>query len=302
MNHTALEQALAWGARGPSTVAEAAVVHRLASELPKAAARLAVVGRQGGRAPAWLNEFVRFGYLGAEPDRIRFVAPKLRQAAPRQYLQQDFFQKSLDPDVTAFSLLGQGLLDVAASNEDSDWYDVPLLRQFVRLSRQAFNLGIGALSLEGLQMENPTLVLAEDTAASAADLLQRTPPSRKVRFAGRLVSLNLNGELFAIAAEDGEVAKCVLVNGTVQEMGSRLGADIVVTGTASFRPSQRLLKIDVDRAPDARPGDRVFSRVPVGERAHGKSRRKNWLGPLIGTWPGSETEAELLAALKNGPH
>lgn len=304
MGKTAIIQALAWEASGRRTsLAEAAAAHQIASELPRPAARLAIVGRGAGRSPSWVNDFSRFDYLGADPGRlIRFSAPALREVAPPSYLQGDFFQKSIEPELTAFTLLGESLQDVLEKDPDSDRYDSVLLKRFVGLSSSAFKIGITRLILEGLQLQIGSLSIGKEAVENASVLLKQTPPPRRVRISGTLTGLNLNGEILQITTEDGGEAKCVLKNATVLEQKDRLGHQIVASGVASFRPSGRLLKIDVDLVGDARAGDRLFSVIPSGEATQRGRVRRDWLGPLVGSWPGDETEAELLAALRNGPH
>ena len=80
------------------------------------------------------------------------------------------------------------------------------------------------------------------------------------------------------------------------------GSRAVVSGVAQFRPSGKLLVIDVEHLGPARDGDAVFESAP-------KAVTRPVASPLLqdesagvsaffGTWPGVESDEELLGALE----
>ena len=76
-------------------------------------------------------------------------------------------------------------------------------------------------------------------------------------------------------------------------------------GTAFFRPSGSLLRIEADSIEPAGLESAVWSRVPAPlfRGADGSSLRqpqgiRSGLNAIIGRWPGDETEEELAAALR----
>jgi hypothetical protein len=98
----------------------------------------------------------------------------------------------------------------------------------------------------------------------------------------------------------------VRIDATVAALGAWFGRDVAVNGTAVYRASGRLLRVDADVVEPAREGDEVFSRVPAAlpllqhvEALRAPSAAKGtWLRDVIGAWPGDEPFDELLAELR----
>lgn len=104
--------------------------------------------------------------------------------------------------------------------------------------------------------------------------------------------------------DNGEELRGVLVAGSVGDLRDFLERRIAVLGKAIFRPSGRLLRIEVE---SVEPGDgfpAYWSCLPKPDQAPARRARAHTqeglpgVSGFFGTWPGDETEEELLAALR----
>jgi hypothetical protein len=218
--------------------------------------------------------------------------------------QRDLFNDSISPDETAFSLLEKGLGDVIGDVAESDSYDDVLLKRFAVLGDRAFHTGIQRLTLDGGGRE-PGLVLEPAALDRARRLLDRTPPTQRVRVTGKITLLRSHGNAFEVTSLEGGVARCALIGASVETINNKFETHVAVTGTAVFRPSGALRRIDADLVQPATEGDRLFRRLPTASAPlalplpkHGREAGKSWLADIVGTWPGPETEGELLQALR----
>lgn len=89
----------------------------------------------------------------------------------------------------------------------------------------------------------------------------------------------------------------------LKALRSLLGKEVVVSGLAHYRPSGRLLMMDVEALGLARPEDKIFRRTPVARRQKLVAEApglvdESGVEAFFGTGPGDETDAELLEALR----
>lgn len=300
----ALEQYMIAG-DGATDIATVAAAHQLLGTLPRITTRIVAFGSglATKRAPWWVKRACDFEYLGTSPQgRVAFRAKPLIVVDPR-IGQKDLFA-DLDPNLTAFSILGQSIADVVNDNGDSDRIDEVFLRRFHMLAKRVVR-HLNVVTFGGLQGASSTLMLGKDAPEHAIKLLHHIPPPVRVRLVGSISALRLRGDAFELSTQNG-VARCTLVTATVDTLRDRFGEEIAIGGTAYFRPSGRLLRVEVDGIDVPRRGDARFARLPTPvrsarEQAQALMRRPdfgNWLGSVRGKWPGDETEAELNEALR----
>lgn len=127
-----------------------------------------------------------------------------------------------------------------------------------------------------------------------------------MRLVGVLDALRYSSRMFELVLAEGERVRGVLAPdaGEIAEVGAQLGSPVTVEGTAKFRASGRLLRIDADRIvaatgePDlwSAPPRSLFAplsptevRVPQGPRSG--------TAVIIGRWPGDESDTEVEARL-----
>lgn len=70
------------------------------------------------------------------------------------------------------------------------------------------------------------------------------------------------------------------------------GRSVVISGMAHYRPSRRLLMVVAEAINEAGTGDQIFESAPVARD------ESSGVSAFFGTWPGEETEEELLEALQ----
>lgn len=272
--------------------------------------RMGFVGRSAGRGrkPAWLAAAsdVRFvGYDGDEDTLLYFEAPRFGDAAAELYRQQELWPTKPPPDDTGFDLLGDVLADVEAKAEDSDRFDQPLLRR-VMTFRRGLAGGFDGLYLSGHRFTDARPArLTAATVQAAERLNAETPAPQRVRVAGLLDMIWQSRQGFRLRLDDETEVGGFLIEGDISDLKQLFNRRVVVHGRAVYRPSGRLLRLDAELI-EAGPDEPAFwSRIPPP-----KGRKldlqpilkpqtpKSGVAALFGQWPGDETEAEILEALK----
>jgi hypothetical protein len=104
---------------------------------------------------------------------------------------------------------------------------------------------------------------------------------------------------------DGQEVRGVLHDGDPDLLQQYFGREITIFGKAVYRPSGTLLRIDAQEILDTVEGRSAFSVVPPALTHRPKLDRKvqtakNGVAAFFGSWPGDETDDELLAALARG--
>jgi len=267
---------------------------------------MAVRGRSvtGGRPPKWLDAATDIRLLGVSGDRdtqFRFEVPRLGEAAHELYDQPEFWSEKPDPESTGLDLLAEVVSEIDRGNEESDRFDSHLLRRVSRFGR-AVSAGFDEIVLD--RSGGVHGAISQRTIDMAESLRVETPPSRQVRIAGVLDMLRVSTQTLALRLDGGEEIRGVLSE-SVRPLTGLLDQRVVVFGRAVYRPSGRLLRIDVDAVETGEGASAFWSRVPKPSgvtRRPGELRRpqttRTGVAAFFGTWPGEETDAELLAALR----
>jgi hypothetical protein len=282
-----------------------ALLHSAAGAL-----RLRVEGRSATRAdrlPGWLERGADFVFMSYTEEGPGFViqTKSLAEAVPERFEQCDLFMP-LDPNQSALSVMAASLSEAAAGRADSDAFDVDLLgvftRDFARLFRRS---GVEAVSVRNGAHDSPRLDLDALGLRTVSQLRDRTPRPRRVRLAGYVDVIRYSTCSFTMRLEDGAVVRGVLTEDGPEALRTHYGATVVVEGTAQFRPSGRLLRVDVDRIAAASRSDiSVFSSEPRPleeavdpRRLHRHQGPKTGLNAAIGRWPGDETDEQIMEYL-----
>jgi hypothetical protein len=265
--------------------------------------------RKPGRVPEWLRaaEDIRFVDLSGEGDAtlLHFEAPKFGDVADEPYRQPTLFDQPPPQTDTAFDLLGDIIGDVAARLADSERFDLGLLQRFERFNA-AFRRGVNSVAVLGdrLSSERPPCIDAK-LAEDAASLHRETPAPQRVRICGKLDMIRDSDRVFNLILSAGERLRGVWTGGDTKQLADFFKASVVIGGTAVFRPSGRLLRVDAEAIDIAADNDVFFSTMPQPTRRapdirelSRKQKTRGGLSMIFGKWPGDETEAELLAALK----
>ncbi len=241
---------------------------------------------------------------GSEPG-VRIATQRLGDALPERFEQVDMFPQ-LARSESALSIFLSSLSDAAGERDDSDAFDAELLRVYNRVFSRLFTRD----RVREVVIHNgiPDAIPARYTAGilkSFSALRERTPEPRRVRLAGRMDEARYSRSSFVLDLADATRTRCVLLDARQNELKEHFGESVVVEGLAQFRPSGRLLRIDVERISRSGEADRqVFSKEPVAldarldlkvvDRLRAKSKG---VSSLIGQWPGEETDEEIAALI-----
>jgi hypothetical protein len=133
-----------------------------------------------------------------------------------------------------------------------------------------------------------------------------TPHPRRVRLAGTVDAIRHGDRALTLVLASGERIRCVLPDGDPDELARHFGRPAIVSGTALFRPSGTLLRVDAEQLAPAGDEDLdAWSQLPVPLDAEPpRARLRQPQGPrsginaILGAWPGDETDEEILALLE----
>jgi len=275
------------------------------------ATRFAVEGKsvRKGPRPAWLDLACHFEVTGLKPDSaiIQLEARTLREVDPSRF--GDGAQLSLfgEPDdrfgeQTAIDIFGRLIATILEGDRDDVVADRSLLDVCARFARVSGG-GYDGISLEGLRGRTSRLIVKSSDAPDIELLRDETPRPQAARVVGTLDTVSASRSDVVLVLKDGMHVPARMEEHNPEALRTLFGKEVVVSGMAYFRPSGRLLLLDVAALDEARAEDRVFQKAPVARKqkvvleATGASDTSG-VAAFFGTWPGEETDAELLAALR----
>lgn len=298
------------GLRVPADVLVEAVSALL--EGARQATRFFVEGQstRKGTRPAWLEAVCGFEVTGLKPGSvvIALEAPTLAEADASRFggghLVPMFAepQRMIDVGATAVDLFAEVLASALESDREHVVGDRALFETCVRFAR-AGRGRFGAIQLSGFPGRDAPLVVGPEHIPHLELLRDETPAPRAVRVAGRLDTISASKASCVLILADGTSVPARLDTQDIESLKQHFNAKVVVSGIAQFRPSGRLLTIDVEHIGPSRPQDVVFEqapRAPLRLIPASTMRQDSTVGvaAFFGTWPGEETDEELLAALE----
>jgi len=289
-------------------------VGHLFVELPKVirqSVSMAVQNRSAtkGRSPAWLKRAADIRFIDHRDDDgicLRFEAARLGDAAPELFEQQSLFPELMpDADATGFDMFGDVLADIRADEKDSQHFDTTLLRSVGRFQK-FFNKGpFTGIEFPNQQKAGRTIELTADLVASAKSLCGMTPVPQRVRLVGELDGIEASTQRFTLVLDTGDKVSGVFGDAQIDEMQRLWRQRVLVLGSAVYRPSGRLLRIEADEVHNGSGELSIFSRLPTSRHDPiDSSKLKQRQGPrsgmaaIAGAWPGDETDEEINAALE----
>lgn len=272
----------------------------------KASVRYLTEGRSNARgsAPNWLENAADFEVTGltAGSTVVQIDARSLIEAEPDKFQQQNLFW-NLDPNRSGFELFEDALTEAIEGKADSELYDATLLSICAGL-HSVFNDGIQEIELSNGRPGK--LSVCKEGIERVKQLKIETPPPRRVRIAGKLDCIRATGLFFELVLEGGEKIKGVLSGLQPEELRQFFNQDVVISGTAEFRPSGQVLRLDAESIEKAVGNQSLWSKMPRPVRTHSVTKlrqpqdARSGLAAIIGQWPGEESDEEtekLLAEL-----
>jgi hypothetical protein len=264
--------------------------------------------RKGPR-PAWLDATCNIEVTGlaAGSAVVALEAPALADAAPDRFgggHQVSLFaepQQLLDARHSAVDIFAGVLASVVRGEKERVLADRALLDTCVRFARAARD-GFEGVQLEGIAGMSAPLVVRRDDVAKIELLRDETPGPNAVRVSGTLDTISATKSDVVLTLRDGSAVAARLDARDNEQLKTLFGSRVVVSGMAQFRPSGKLLVIDVEHLGPAREGDAVFESAPKATARPIVSLlpqdETSGVSAFFGTWPGDESDEELLDALE----
>lgn len=263
-----------------------------------------------GRRPDWLNKANDFGlveidFLGDEEARLHITAPRYGDIGESPYNepQAQLFGSTVDrlPSATdtAFDTFADVLTDIRNDREDSDRFDSTLLDRIGKL-RTAHRSGVSEMEIAGDRISNREGAITRLIVETADRWRNTTPAPRKVRVCGELHMIEFARQVFSVQLEDGAKVRGVWLGDSIDPLRALGGEKVVFSGTAVFRPSGLVLRVETDRIERATEADAFFSEMPKAsprtvrlEQEIAAQQTRGGIAAVFGKWPGDETPEEL---------
>lgn len=260
--------------------------------------RLLIDGRSAtrGSAPSWLEPASAIYVLGLSKGSavIEIEAPSLTEAAPERFSQLSAF---IDYKRPGLDYLEETLRDAMEGKEDSEKFDEPLLAHLEHLSG-VFRGDVELLQIHRHQERgSKTLEIEPGALQTIRRLRRKIPRSRRVRIAGKLDQIRHSDLMFTLVLESGQKIRGVAEGVPVDELKEHFGQIVVLSGSAVFRPSGGLLRVEADNLDEAKGDVSIWSVEPRPLETDLNARTlrrpqgaKSGINAIIGHWPGNESD------------
>jgi hypothetical protein len=298
--------------RGVLPDAAGAVLLRLENSLHGAVDVAFRRSSSAGRRHQWLRRagqvFLKptdIERLGQEEMALYFEAPEFGDVAQEFFSQPKLFDDGPPPEKTAFDVFADAADDVLAAKADSDKYDLGLLKRFEKFESSVFDRGVDEILISRRGASSlPPRQLSKAFPQHARELHSKTPEPSRARVAGKLDMIQASTLAFALVLPDGEQVRGVWKGTDFETLRTLVNSEVVATGTAIYRPSGALLRLDAEALAPQRDSDRFFAVLPVptASRMDLKTlvREQSKRGGVARVWgqvPAEETDDDFLAAV-----
>lgn len=271
----------------------------------RGALRLRAEGRSfaPGNPPSWLHAAADFDLLPFEEGStiVPLEAPPIAQGAPKRFAQFNFLE--IDPNRSALSFFEESLDQALAGNDEAELFDQPLLQRFTGFSKL---LSDGfRLEITSDEPQSPRRLIVEAPRLERVQqLIRKTPPPQRVRLGGKLDTIRHSDRMFTLVLVNRETVKGVAEGVAAERLASFFGKEVTVHGTAVFRPSGTVLRVETDEITSAEGDLEVWSHPPrplLGALDQhslvSDQRGRSGLNAICGRWPGEEPDEVVAAAL-----
>ncbi len=264
-----------------------------------------------GATPGWLDRAIDIRTLGFSEREgntiLHLSAPELGEAAPKLFEQESLFPGVALSSDTALDLVGKTVREVRREDLSSDFYDRSLLqrigswRRLLERDLNSLDFPVSQRSVFG------HVTLDSAVIASAKRLSDKTPTPRQVRVVGKLDMVRHSTRSFELLLSSGAPVRGVLVDGSTEDLQKHFGNEVTLLGKAVYRPSGSLLRLDASAILATSVGKSAFSEIPLPFSSPRRVDRKlqspkSGVAAFFGSWPGEETDDELMEALAGIRH
>jgi hypothetical protein len=266
--------------------------------------------RARGRIPLGIKAAAEVRYLGHSLDTddatlLRFEVLPFGEAAEELFAQTQLWDDGPRPEDTAFELFGAALDDVGMQRKESNRYDPNMLRRIAGYRRLFSKGGLRRIVIPDTTLATQPLLDASITNAARA-LCDATPKPRRVRMSGRLDLIGASQGVLKVHVGQGPVVAALWEGKeSIDELAALFNRDVVCEGTAVFRPSGSLLRVDIDAIALATARDVAFAYVPqaipMADLARSMRLRPNdapTYSTFLGSVPAEESDDSFATAVK----
>jgi hypothetical protein len=262
-----------------------------------------------GPQPTWLKAACEIQITALSPGSavLALEAPTLEEADPSRFgedAQGSFFDEagSKISKLTSVDLFGNVLSAVVEGGMDDVMADRALLDTCVRFAK-AVGGSYEGVRLDGLASPGSTITIKSEHVPKIELLRNETPPSRAVRLTGTLDTISASRPDVVLTLPDGTRVPARLEDHDVNKLKNLFDEKVVVSGMARYRPSGRLLLVDVEWIKAASEKDDLFEVMPVSRKRRPVVQilpqdEASGVSAFFGTWPGDESDEDLLRALR----
>jgi len=264
--------------------------------------------RKGPR-PAWLDAACEIQITSLSPGSavLALEAPTLEEADPARFGEGgqaslfDEHERKIAKQ-TSVDLFGSVLAAIVDGEADDVMADRALLDTCVRFARAARGPFEG-VQLDGLANRSAPVVIKPEHVSKMEQLRDETPRAQAVRVTGMLDTISASRPDVVLTLPDGAKVPARLEDHDAETLKQLFGEKVVVSGMAHYRPSGRLLLVDVESIAPAGEKDVLFEAAPVSRARRPVAQmlpqdETSGVSAFFGTWPGDESDEELLEALR----
>lgn len=273
----------------------------------RSATRFAVEGEsvRKGKRPDWLEAACAIDVTVLSPGStvIRVEAPTLQEADAVRFAGELFDDPNrAATEATAIELFGEVLASVLDGEADAVMADRALLDSCVRFARVGSG-SVDGIRLEGLRGRDAPLVVTPADVPAIERLRDETPAPQATRVAGQLDTISASRADVTLTLRDGTKLPALMEGREPERLKELWGKQVVVSGLAQYRPSGRLLRVLVESIALAGPADSMFEVMPRARATlpvavTEAQDEASGVSAFFGTWPGDESDDELLEALR----
>ena len=207
------------------------------------ATRLRVDGRStaAGPLPEWLQNSSSFEVAALEPESVVLQSRPLQIQLQRLPLGSTF--SVLDSRPSCLDLFEDSLEDALSGQEESDRYDRPLMETLEQLGR-LFRYGINRIDII-----NGRTLSVDRGAIEFIKSLRKRMQDGKMKIRGTMEQVEPSNRTFVFQSEAGQRFLGIASADASREasLTDLSGMPVIVEGTAKFRPSGTILRIEVER-------------------------------------------------------
>jgi hypothetical protein len=210
----------------------------------------------------------------------------------------------IDGSETAFGLMERTVALAADGRSESDLFDQPLLSTFRRFDR-ILAAGFSSIELTNGDRARAPVVIDTGSIRAVDQLIRSTPAPQRARVSGTLDTIRHSDRMFTLILDGARAVKGIAEGVAAEQLAGLFGQSVVVSGTAVFRASGALLRIEAEAIEAADSDAEVWARTPTplfqvmdaGGFRHPQGPRSG-VNAVIGRWPGDETDEEITSALR----